>query len=90
MLYLGRSSISASSESDRGRDPISYRLHTMVHLWVTGLAFLLPYTTRMSDIRSCSGLSSCMWYTKQLPVCPYSYFGLVETLNSSIPPLAVQ
>jgi hypothetical protein len=60
MNYLGLSSISASLGSDRGRDPISYRLHTMVLLWVTSLAFMLPYIVRMLDICSCGGLSSCM------------------------------
>jgi hypothetical protein len=90
MSYLGRSGIYASSGSDRGRDPVCYRLHTMVHLWVMGLAFLLPYTARMLDIRSCGGLPSCMWYMKQLHVCLFSYSGLVEKLSSSSPPSALQ
>jgi hypothetical protein len=31
-----------------------------------------------------------MWYTKQLLVCPYFYFGLARMLSSSNPPLALQ
>jgi hypothetical protein len=49
-------------------------------------SFLLPYTTRMLDIRSCGVLLSCMWYTSRILLCPYFCFGLDGTLSSSNPP----
>jgi hypothetical protein len=90
MNSLGLSGISASSGRDRGHDLVSYKLHTMALLWVMGLEFLLPYTVRMLDICSCGVLLSCMCYTKELLVCPYSYSGSTEMLNSSSPHSTLQ
>jgi hypothetical protein len=90
MSSLGLSGISASSCSDKGRDPVSCRFRTIFILLVADLAFLLPYTARMLDIHTCGVLPSCMWYTKQLLVCPYSYSGLAGTLSSSNIPSTLQ
>jgi hypothetical protein len=56
MNSLGLSGISASSCSDKGRDPVSYRFRTIILPLVMDLAFLLPYTARTLDIRSCGVL----------------------------------
>jgi hypothetical protein len=40
----------------------------------------------MLGIHSYGFLSFCMWCTKQLLVCPYSYSGSTEMLYSSNPP----
>jgi hypothetical protein len=68
--------------------PISYRSHTIVLMLETGLAFLLPCTTRMLDIRSYGVLLFYMWYTKQLLFCPYICYGLARMISSLDPPLA--
>jgi hypothetical protein len=39
----------------------------------------------MLDIRFFGVLLSSMWYTKQILICPCSYYGLVEMLDSSSP-----
>jgi hypothetical protein len=44
----------------------------------------------MLGIRSCGVLSSYMWCTKWIFVCPCSYSGSVEMLNSLNPPSALQ
>ena len=44
----------------------------------------------MLGIHSCGVLSSCMWCTKQLLVCPCSYSGSAEMLSSSNPPSVLQ
>jgi hypothetical protein len=86
MNSLGMSGISTSMCSDMDRDLVSCIFFTIILLLVTDLEFLLPYTARMSYIRSCGVLLSCMWYTKWLLVCPYSYSSLTKKLNSSDPP----
>jgi hypothetical protein len=78
--------ISASSCSDKGRDPISFTFCTIILPVVADLAYLFPYTAQMLGIHFCGVLLSCMWCTKQLLICPCSYSGLAETLNSSNPP----
>jgi hypothetical protein len=65
---------------------VSYRSHTIVLLLTTGLAFLLPCTTRMLEIFSYGVLMSYMWYTKRLIFCPYLCSGLARMLISSDPP----
>jgi hypothetical protein len=86
MNSLELSGISASSCSDKGRDPVSCIFHTIILPMVAGLAYLSPYTARMSGIRSCVVLPSCRWCTKQLLVFPCSCSGSTEMLNSSNPP----
>jgi len=66
--------------------PVSYIFHTIVLLSAMGLAFLLPCTTRMSDIRSYGVLMSYVWYTKKILFCAYLCSGLVGMLISSDPP----
>jgi hypothetical protein len=90
MISSGLSSISASSCSDKGRDPVSCRFLTTILLLVVDLAFLLPYTARTLGIRSHGVLSSYMWYTKWLLIYPCSYSGSAETLSSSSPPSVLQ
>jgi hypothetical protein len=83
MNSLELSSISASSCSEKGHDPVSCIFHTIVLPVVTDLASLLPCTPQMLGIHSCGVLPSCMWCTKRLPICPCSYSGSVEMLDSS-------
>jgi hypothetical protein len=89
MNSLGLSGISASSCSDKGRDPVSCIFHTIILPVVVGLAYLSPYTARMLGIRSYGVLPSCRWCTKWLLVCPCSYSGSAEMLSSSNPPSAL-
>jgi hypothetical protein len=81
MRSLGLSGTSASLGSDMDHGLVSYIFHTIVLLLVTYLAFWLPCTTRMLDIRSYGVLMSCMWYTKQILVYPYFCSGLAGTLS---------
>jgi hypothetical protein len=78
--------ISASLCSGKGCDPVSCIFRTRVLPMVTSLAYRLPYTMRMLDTRSCGVLLSFMWCTKKLLVCPCSYSGSIEMLDSSNPP----
>jgi hypothetical protein len=86
MNSLGLSSISTSLCRDKGRDLVFCRFHTIVLPVVMDLAYLLPYTARTLGIRSCGVLTSCIWYTKWLLVCPCSYSGSAEMLDSLNPP----
>jgi hypothetical protein len=83
MNSLELSGIFASSCSDKGHDLVSFIFHTIVLPVVTDLACLLPCTTRMLGIHSCAVLLSCMWCTKQFPICRCSYSASVEMLDSS-------
>jgi hypothetical protein len=82
------SGTSASLGNGMDHDPVSYRSHTIVLLLAISLAFLLPCTARMLDIRSYGVLLSYMWYTKRLLFCPYFCSGLAGTLSSSDTPSA--
>jgi hypothetical protein len=86
MNSLELSGISTSLCSDKGRDLVSCIFHTITLLLVADLAYLLPYTARMLGIHSCGVLLSYMRCTKQLLVCPCSYSGSAEMLDSSNPP----
>jgi hypothetical protein len=80
------SGTSASLGSGMDHDLVFYRSHTIVLLLAMDLAFLLPCTAQMLDIRSHGVLLSYMWYTKRLLFCPYPCFGLARKLSSSDPP----
>jgi hypothetical protein len=86
MNSLGLSGTSASSCSDKGRDSIFCRFHTIVLPVVMDLAYLLPYTVQMLGICYCGVLPSYILYTKRLLICPCSYSGSIEMLDSSNPP----
>jgi hypothetical protein len=86
MKSLELSGISASSCSDKGHDPISCIFFTTLLPMVTDLEYWLPYTTRVLGIHSCGVLLACMWCTKLLLICPCSYSGSTEMLDSSNPP----
>jgi hypothetical protein len=86
MKSLGLFGISTSLSNDMDPGLVSYKFLTIVLLLVMDLAFLLPYTARMLYICSCGILLSCLWYTKQILVCPYFCSGLTGMLISSNPP----
>jgi hypothetical protein len=83
MNSLELSGIYASLCSDKGHDPVSCIFITIILPVLVDLAYMLPYTSQMLVIHYFGVLPSYMWCTKQLLVCPCSYSGSTEMLDSS-------
>ena len=75
-----------SLENDMDHAHVFYISLTMVLLLEKNVLLMLPCTAQKLDICSCGVLLSCMWYTKQLLICPYFFSGLAGMLSSSNPP----
>ena len=80
----------ASLENDMDHAHESYKYRTIVLLLVRGSTPLFPCTVQKLDIHSYGVLMSCMWYTKQLLICPYFCSSLAGMLGSSYTPSALR
>jgi hypothetical protein len=62
---------------------VFYISHTMVHLKINNLAYLLLYTAQTMDTHSYDDLLSFIVYTKHLLFSPYLYSDSTKMLSSS-------